>query len=317
MIDEGKRPIVIRRIVKGGGHHGGAWKVAYADFVTAMMAFFLLMWLMGTTSKPQRAAIADYFNNPSAQIGASPTPRPNGMEGPGGASTSPIDLGGGLDQPTVVPPNAPLSDEEAEQQAAEAEQRRMEEVRDQLEQAMAANAALAPYKDQLLIDMTDEGLRLQIVDQESKPMFDVGSAQLLPSSERILREIAKVVAQVPNRIIITGHTDARLYANPSYTNWELSADRANAARRELIRDGLPEAKVAKVVGLASSVLLDPKDPMAPINRRIAIILLKHKADQANTTRAGPAAPGPGGAVGPAQGPTGPAQGAAGHGKGTG
>lgn len=281
MSDLEKRPLVIKRIVKGdGGHHGGAWKVAYADFVTAMMAFFLLMWLMGTTTKEQKAAVSDYFNNPSSEMGASPTPKPNGGEGPGGASTSPIDLGGGLDQPTPPPPEATPS-------AATEEQQRLQGLADTLQQALENDATLAPFKERLLIELTSEGLRLQILDQEHHPMFAVGSARLLPGNERILHAITQVITQVPNRISITGHTDARLYANTHYSNWELSSERANAARRELIRQGLAEEKIAGVVGLASSVPFDPKDTLAPINRRISIMVLKQQVDEAAQARERP------------------------------
>jgi chemotaxis protein MotB len=292
-----QRPIiVVRRVVKpGGGHHGGAWKVAYADFVTAMMAFFLLMWLLGAASQDQKAAISEFFNNPSAEMGISAMPKPGGMEGPGGASNSPVDLGGGFDLPTAPQPEAPPDpalDPAREAAAAEAwqerqEQARMEALKTRLEAVVAADPALAGFRDQLLIDLTDEGLRLQIVDREQQPMFEVGSARLLPGSERVLGEIAGVVARVPNRISITGHTDARPYIRSGYGNWELSADRANAARRQLEAGGLPPAHIARVVGLADSVLFDPAEPMAPINRRIAIIVLKQKADAAAAARAGP------------------------------
>jgi len=272
-----KAPIVVKRIIKGGGHHGGAWKVAYADFVTAMMAFFLLMWLMGSTTKEQKAAISEFFNNPSAEIGMSTIPKEGGSEGPGGASTSPIDLGGGFEMPTQSKPDQEMDEATAEALAKEAEAKRMKELQEKLKEVIENTPALAPFKDQLLIDMTDEGLRIQIVDKENRPMFDLGSARLLPHAEAILRELAKTINQVDNRVSITGHTDARPYVNPRYTNWELSADRANAARRELTNAGLAADKIGKVVGLASSALFAPEDPSAPINRRIAIIVMTKQA----------------------------------------
>ena len=286
-------PIVIKRVVQGGGHHGGAWKVAYADFVTAMMAFFLLMWLMGAATKEEKAAVSEYFNNPSAEMGTSATPRPGGMVGPGGASTSPIDLGGSGNEPTVVTPTLTAQTQSASEQAQSQEKRQQQEkeamqaIADKLEQAMQNNDALAPFKDHLLIDMTPEGLRIMIVDRANRPMFDVGSAELLPGSRNILQEIARLANQLPNRLSITGHTDARPFVNPKYGNWELSADRANAARRELIADGLDPNKIAKVVGLASSQPFDSQDPMAPINRRIAIIVLKQEVDKAQQAQAAP------------------------------
>jgi chemotaxis protein MotB len=300
----GQRPIVIVKRYKrgGGGHHGGAWKVAYADFVTAMMAFFLVMWLVTAVSKEQRAAIFDYFKNPSMEPGKSVKPAP-GMAGPGGASTSPINLHGGLDAPKVVqimpqpgigapvaPPDksaqpaAKLTDEQqlalARDAVNAAEKQRLESLMDDLKKAIESSQALAPFKDQLLLDVTDEGLRIQIVDQQNRPMFDSGSAHLKPYTEEILAELAKYLNTVPNHLSLTGHTDATPYAGGSgRTNWDLSADRANAARRALEAAGLTTDKTARVVGLSSSVLFDKTDPRNPINRRISIIVMTHQAER--------------------------------------
>jgi chemotaxis protein MotB len=328
-----ERPIIIVRKKKSGGHahHGGAWKVAYADFVTAMMAFFMVMWLVATVSKDQRAAIFDYFKNPSMEPGKSPKPAP-GQMGPGGASTSPINLHGGLDAirpaittqkdngrtttPIVKREDASqagaakiktadhtLNPEDIAAAAKEAEHKQLESLMLELKQAVDKSQALEPFKDQLLLDITPEGVRIQIVDAQNRPMFDVGSAHLRDYTTAILRELAPYIDSVPNRISLTGHTDVRPYpSNNGYTNWELSADRANAARRALVAGGLPDAKISRVVGLSSSVLFDKTQPQNPINRRISIVVMTKQAEQAalatdvaaaETPATTPAAPGGG------------------------
>lgn len=283
--------IVIRRVRKAAhGHHGGAWKVAYADFVTAMMAFFLVMWLVGSTTREQRAAISQYFKNPSMVEGASPVPSP-GIMGPGGASNSMIKLGGAMDlphpqgQPHAVPGPAhagsvQMSVRTAEQITHEADKQRLESLMRKLKTAIDQSRVLRPFKDQLLIDITPEGLRIQIVDKENRSMFDLGSAKLKSYTRVILNDLAPFLNTVPNKISITGHTDERPYgAGNDYTNWELSADRANAARRALVEGGLDHGKVARVVGLGSTVLFDKGNPLDPINRRISIIVMNANAEE--------------------------------------
>ncbi|HKT72506.1 MAG TPA: flagellar motor protein MotB [Steroidobacteraceae bacterium] len=314
---KGARPIIIvkKKGHGGHGHHGGAWKVAYADFVTAMMAFFLVMWLCTAVNKEQRAAIFDYFKNPSMEPGKSSKPAP-GQMGPGGASTSVINMGGGLDAmrtrvstvkdlgATAAPapvrgneigdgaaghdkkaPQAPEQKAAAEKRAREeqaaADHRALESLMAELREAVSKSQALEPFKDQLLLDITPEGVRIQIVDAQNRPMFDVGSARLRDYTVSILRELAKYLGTVPNRISLTGHTDTLAYgAQANYTNWELSADRANAARRALMSGGLVDDKIARVVGLASSVLFDKTQPHNPINRRISIIVMTKAAEEA-------------------------------------
>jgi chemotaxis protein MotB len=293
-----ERPIVyVKKVVKGGGgHHGGAWKVAYADFVTAMMAFFLVMWLVTAVSKEQRAAIFDYFKNPSMEPGKSVRPSP-GQMGPGGASTSPISLGGGLDAPrttdsavpgigsqqqdlitSTVDPNAESALKEQEER--EREKQRLEALMVELREAISKSQALEPFKDQLLLDITPEGLRIQIIDAQNRPMFDIGSARLKNYTDAILRELTPYLNSVSNRISLTGHTDTTPYASVTgYTNWDLSTDRANSARRSLESAGLALDKTARVVGLASSVLFDKSNPRNPINRRISIIVMTKQADE--------------------------------------
>jgi chemotaxis protein MotB len=296
-----KPPIIIKRVKRAAaGHHGGAWKVAYADFVTAMMAFFLVMWLVTATTREQRAAIFDYFKNPSMEPGKSPKPAP-GMAGPGGASTSPINLRGGLDAPRtqqlqtpgIGAPIAPVqtqspkagdaedeSLDKARAAVAAAEKKKLESLMDDLRKAIDSSQALQPFKDQLLLDITPEGLRIQIVDKQNRPMFDIGSARLKPYTVAILAELPHYLNTVPNHMSVTGHTDAAPYIDTSgRTNWDLSAERANAARRALEAAGLATNKTARVVGLSSSVLFDKQNPRDPINRRISIIVMTRQAEE--------------------------------------
>jgi chemotaxis protein MotB len=300
-----ERPIIIvKRYKKVAGHHGGAWKVAYADFVTAMMAFFLVMWLVTAVSKEQRAAIFDYFKNPSMEPGKSVKPAP-GQMGPGGASTSVINLGGGLDAPRTAThekagigtpvtlvnrekPRPELTPEQkkaaedkirAELQAAQ-EKKQLDALMQELKEAINKSQALEPFKDQLLLDITPEGLRIQIVDAQNRPMFDLGSSRLKAYTASILHELTPYLNSVPNHLSLSGHTDTTPYAGISgYTNWDLSTDRANAARRALEAAGLTPDKVARVVGLSSAVLFDKANPRSPINRRISIIVMTHEAEQ--------------------------------------
>jgi chemotaxis protein MotB len=306
--DKNARPLIIVKRKKMGAteHHGGAWKVAYADFVTAMMAFFLVMWLVTAVSKEQRAAIFEYFKNPSMESGKSVKAAP-GQTGPGGASTSPINLGGGLDalrsraskvadigataalirrnetpEADKKSPDKTREQKEAEarEQVREAEHKKLETLMEELKQAVSKSQALEPFKDQLLLDITPEGIRIQIVDAQNRPMFDIGSARLRDYTQAILHELSPYLSSVPNRISITGHTDIRPYPGQGgYSNWELSADRANAARRALVAAGLPDEKIARVVGLASSVLFDRTDPQSAINRRISIVIMTKQAEE--------------------------------------
>jgi chemotaxis protein MotB len=290
--DKSKRPIIIvkRRRKGDAAHHGGAWKVAYADFVTAMMAFFLVMWLVASVTKEQRAAMFEYFKNPSMEEGKS-VKAAKGVNGPGGASTSVINLGGGMDAPKSAirkdtgqaagNQSAPKDLDEAQRLAAEAEKKQLESLMADLRKAIDESAALRPFKDQLLLDITPEGLRIQIVDAQNRPMFDLGRANLKPYSTAILHELANYLNSVPNRISLSGHTDTTPYvAQNGYTNWDLSADRANAARRSLEAGGLRTEKMARIVGLSSAVLFDKDNPRNPVNRRISIIVMTKKAEEA-------------------------------------
>ncbi|HWR77302.1 MAG TPA: flagellar motor protein MotB [Thiobacillus sp.] len=287
-MSEQKAPIVVKRIKKvAGGHHGGAWKIAYADFVTAMMAFFLLMWLLGSTAKGDLEGISDYFK----------TPLKVAMQGGSGSGdSSSVIKGGGADftrksgqvkkgETAAEKKSYNLKAAQAELERREAE--KLKQLKKSLEQAIDANPTLKQFKRQLLIDITSEGLRIQIVDEQNRPMFNLASAELQPYTKIILHEIGQVLNDVQNRVSLSGHTDATPYANRGrgYSNWELSADRANASRRELIAGGMDEEKMLRVVGLASSVPFNQAAPHDPVNRRISIIVMNKRTEEAVTKEA--------------------------------
>jgi chemotaxis protein MotB len=287
--------IVVKRVINAAHpHHGGSWKVAFADFATAMMAFFLMMWLMGATTADQRGGISQYFKNPSVVQGASPLPSPAAAQGPGGASTSMIRFGGAMEmysEPPTKDPNAEEADEAQHKKEKEVvvevvdgetqgEQQRLEVLKLGVKEAIEEQPALKPFSDQVLMDLTAEGLRIQVIDKESRSMFALGSPDLEPFGSTLLKELATIIKTVPNRISISGHTDARPYMRLNYSNWELSADRANAARRALIAGGLPEDKIGRVVGLSAFAPLDHDNLQNPINRRISIIVMNKRTEQA-------------------------------------
>lgn len=287
-MSEQKATIVVKRIKKVAGvHHGGAWKIAYADFVTAMMAFFLLMWLLGSTAKGDLAGIAEYFK----------TPLKVAMQGGSGSGdSSSVIKGGGADltrkEGQMKRGDATPEKKSYNLEAAKAELERMEAanlklLKKRLEEAIDSNPTLKQFKRQLLIDITSEGLRIQIVDEQNRPMFNLASAELQPYTKIILNEIGHVLNNVQNRISLSGHTDATLYANGirGYGNWELSTDRANASRRALIAGGMDEAKMLRVVGLASSVPFNQAAPHDPVNRRISIIVMNKRTEEAVTKEA--------------------------------
>lgn len=285
MSDDSQRPIIVKRIKKNAaGHHGGAWKIAYADFVTAMMAFFLLMWLLGSTTNGDLQGISDYFKTP-LKVAMS------GGSGSGDATS--LITGGGMDLSRLSGQvkrgelderrrTAKLKAAEAER--AREENQRLKALQSRVEAVIDSSPVLKSFKRQLLLDITTEGLRVQIVDEQNRPMFANGSARLQPYTRDILREIGKALNDVPNRVSVSGHTDALAYASGDrgYSNWELSADRANAARRELVGGGMQEDRLLRVVGLGSAVNLDQENPANPINRRISIIVMNKKTEDAVT-----------------------------------
>ncbi len=307
MADAGSSQLIfIKRVKKHphGGHHGGQWKVAYADFVTAMMAFFLMLWLLNATTEEQKTAIADYF----APASISKT-----KSGAGGVLAGRVMADAGVRSsesaaPRVViniPTPSPKSEtageghstqesadaerfspEQQEGQAAEEptdpaellaaiEEREFEEAEQELREALRDTPELQEFKDNILIDRTPDGLRVQLIDQDEREMFPLGSHEMYDHTKELLAQITQVIGQLPNPIAVSGHTDATPYrTDTGYGNWELSTDRANASRRELIRAGLPEGRIVTVAGKADTDLLFPEDPTSPSNRRISITLLR-------------------------------------------
>ena len=274
-----KSTIVIKRIKKGGhGGHSAAWKIAYADFVTAMMAFFLLMWLLGSTTKGDLKGIAEYFQSP-LQIALS------GGSGAGDATT--VIQGGGPNLTASVGQvnkgdndTKKRSPHQLRQELEKIEKERMGRLKQRIDAAILANAKLSEFRHQIRVEITPDGLRIQIVDDFNRPMFELGSSRVQPYMREILQEIGKVLNEVDNKIALSGHTDAAPYAGGDrfYSNWELSSDRANASRRELIAGGMDPSKIVRVVGLADSNLLVKDDPRSPLNRRISIIVLNKLAE---------------------------------------
>ncbi len=276
------QPIIIKRVKKGGhAVHGGAWKIAYADFVTAMMAFFLLMWLLGSTSEGDKKGIADFFQSPMkvSLMGG----------GSGSGDASHIIKGGGTDltrqngqvkRGDIEAPRATVNLLALKEEQRKAEAARLEELKKKVSDVLASNPKLAGMRSQIRLDLTKDGLRIQIVDEQNRPMFDSGSAIVKSYMRDLLQEIGMVLAEVPNRLTLEGHTDAQAFGGSGrgYSNWELSSDRANASRRELVAGGLPGQRVLRVQGLASSNLFEPGNPNSPINRRISIIVMNRDAE---------------------------------------
>lgn len=287
---EDTRPIVIKRKkVVAGGAHGGVWKLAYADFMTAMMAFFLLMWLLGSTAAGDLQGISDFFQNPlRVGIGG----------GSGSGSASSILQGGGKDltkragqvkDGDVEKTRRRSSKDSRDEAFVRAEGQRLESLKSEIEGMINSLPALNEFKNQLLLDFTAEGLRIQIIDEQNRPMFDLSSSELKPYAREILQRIGGVLNAVDNSISLSGHTDASRYAGDGtgFGNWELSANRANASRRELILGGMNENKILRVVGSASTILYDKNDPLNPANRRISIVVLNKRTEEAILQELGP------------------------------
>ena len=283
MTGEQNTPLVIRRIkkVKGGGHHGGAWKIAYADFVTAMMAFFLLMWLIGSTTKGDLEGIAEFFRTPLKVALAG---------GSGSGDSSSVIQGGGQDLSRsagqVQKADTPAKRQTINLQAARAELRRrelekLESLKKRFENAIEQDQKLTQFKNQIKLEITAEGLQVTVIDEQNRVMFDQGRAQLKDYTRDIMHAIGGLLNGVDNAISLAGHTDDKPYAGGErgYSNWELSADRANASRRELVAGGMNESKVLRVVGLSSSLPLDPTNPSNPMNRRISLVVLNEKTER--------------------------------------
>ncbi len=296
--DDEKQPIIIKKKKKGGEEeaHAGTWKIAYADFVTAMMAFFLMLWLLNATTEEQRDGIADYF---------SPTSVSKSTSGGGGMLSGQTvakdgalvhrraPLGINIKLPPADQLGSPENVNKAEkgdaegQTKAELEEKLRAKQRDAFEaakrklQEAMKQPGLTELSDNLRVQQTDDGLKIQVVDQLDKPMFASGSAEPLPRTQRLLGRVAEVIRGLPNEVEITGHTDAAPFRNRNdYSNWELSADRANASRRVLVNNGLQPDRVTEVAGRADENLLLPDNPTSPRNRRIAILLRYVKPEEA-------------------------------------
>ncbi|MBL4739929.1 MAG: flagellar motor protein MotB [Sneathiella sp.] len=281
-------PIIIKKVKKVvGGHHGGAWKVAYADFVTAMMAFFLLLWLLNVTDSVQKQGISDYFA-PTVASTSSETGSGGILGGTSMQTEGAMKSNTGVPSVTssISPPEegkkddadgdgqSEIDEEEFLARLAAIEEASFEDAKDQLKQAIAADPELEGLADNIIIDMIPEGLRIQIVDQYDESMFKSGSSTITPRVKRLIGKIAKAIENLPNSLSISGHTDSSGFAGNSYTNWELSSDRANASRRALIETGLDLERIQRVSGKADQDPMIEDDPSNPGNRRISIVLIR-------------------------------------------
>lgn len=265
---------VIRRVkkIKKGGHHGGAWKIALADFALAMMAFFLVLWIINVSSPEELAAIEGYFNDPAGMSTA-------------GFSNNPIDLGGSpamsaerkLDMNLPDPGSTPdLTDEESMRTGNDGEE--LEKMNALLIEQFQSLDRVNSNDQNMRIEITPEGVRITLIDDPDKPMFERGSAQLVPDMENTLMSMAAVFSMIENPVVITGHTDASGFTGTGlFDNWDLSSLRANAAKKALVEGGLEPKRIAQVIGLADSVPYNRVDPASPENRRISVTLLTDDA----------------------------------------
>jgi len=286
--------IIIKRKKKGGhaAHHGGAWKVAYADFVTAMMAFFLLLWLLNATTEEQKAGISDYFAPASVSRVASggggvlggKSMTPDGAQrSQTSAITIPMPAELDSDDKKTQSLSDTLSEDEQNKLLAKREEERFDQAAEELRQAIQSVPELAKLAESLIIDYTPEGMRIQIVDQDKLSMFPLGSAVMYDYTRHLLLEVAKIIGKMPNRIAVTGHTDSTPYSRSStYTNWELSTDRALASRRALLESGLMGDRIERVIGKADKEHIIPDEPNSPRNRRLSIVLLRESTPGAST-----------------------------------
>lgn len=270
------QPVIIKKVKKGKGHgsHGGAWKLAYADFVTAMMAFFLLMWLLGFSKEETRKGIADYFDNPY---------KVSLLGGDSVGDRTSVIKGGGSDLSTKDPGETKslTSDQAAAEKAEAIDMHHLDGVKEKIQTLIEEKPELHEHKDQIKLEINHEGLKILVIDSQNRPMFKIASAQAEPHTRLILKELAPIINELPNKISINGHTDALPFPGnqTGYTNWELSSDRANAARRELVKAGIREERFMRIIGLASSSPYNVKDRLDPMNRRISIVLMSHRSEE--------------------------------------
>ncbi len=269
MVDENKtRPIIIKRVKKHGEeHHGGSWKIAFADFMTALFAIMLVLWLLAAADEEARIAVGDYFRDPTLV-----------ERGPVGGVPTVIDLEGGADTPLEMG-DIPITTEEW------LDQEEMYDIADAVYDALTEEPGFDEHHDQITLDVTDDGLRIQLLDRENRPMFDLGSARLHDFAREILLRLGGVLGEVENPISISGHTDARAFVDRTdYDNWDLSTDRAHSARRVLLEAGLGGGRFGQIVGYADTVPFDGDDPYAAVNRRISILLMSRSAMEAIAER---------------------------------
>ncbi len=276
--DGKKAPIIIKKIIVGGhGHHGGAWKVAYADFVTAMMAFFLLLWLLNAVSSEKLSGIADYFDPTVGIAGGHGIGYSGGKSDaqPDGVKTGDKQKGFRYGVPStgsVI--SAPVEDARTDD---EAEDQRLMLIQGDMQKSFNEDMSLSALKDNVAVAVTEEGLRITIMEQDKAPMFEVGKAELTVQAKNILFKIIKFIQFCPNYISISGHTDSAIISKDNnYTNWELSADRANSARRYMISNGVSEDQINRIIGKADTEPLQGRQSSNSINnRRIDITLLRN------------------------------------------
>lgn len=259
-----KRPIVIRRKKVVHAHHGGAWKIALADFMTALMAFFLVLWILSIASEEERRGVAEYFS----------TPLVNAVTG-GDRSGSTSAIPGGGPDPTHSDGERARIDSFQRTRPSMQERNFFRNLQERIEQAIERDPELRQLRSQMRFDLTREGLRIQLLDTDQRPMFELGSDQVAPYMRSLLRTIAPLLNELPNELSISGHTDSVPYAGGyrGYSNWELSNDRANASRRELIAGGFDPDQLLRVSGFADRVSLPETEPTDPINRRIELVVL--------------------------------------------
>jgi chemotaxis protein MotB len=251
---------VVKKKGHGGGHHGGAWKVAYADFVTTMMALFIVLWIVGQNDTV-KVAVAQYFKNPTILPGARNTALP-----PGGAGIMPAE-------------SPPKAADTSDNDSGAFEEKALQEAAAKIKELTEKGGGFEDLRDQIRIEITAEGLRIELIERDGVPFFEVGSAVLIHPLKPLLEKLNQILAALPNALTIEGHTDSRRYTQRrNYSNWELSVDRANSARRILEAAGLPPTRMDRVVGHADRVLLVPDNPLHASNRRITLLVRRQHAD---------------------------------------
>ncbi len=299
-MEKSESNIVIKRVKKvAGGAHGGAWKIAFADFALALMAFFLVLWLIESTTNLEKMAIAGYFSDPTnlGAVGDGGTPYVLDLQG------RPLNITNqGLNLSLVRQDEEPVVDADEEMQNPEfvelarlRETETLERLRGDVEAEINLNQQFEWFRDSVTFEVTEDGLMVQIIDRAGRPLFNSGQSGLRPYALEILWAMGRIFSNVPNKISVFGHTDGAPFSSEDgFSNWELSTDRANAARRALVDGGLDPSQVAQIIGMADSVPLDEEDPASAINRRIVIMVLNSIAESRieSQANAGLAAPTP-------------------------